>query len=201
MHMILPTFANAAPIGGLIVGAIILVTVLWLFGTYNGLVRLRQHVRESWSGIDVELKRRHDLIPNLVKTVKGYAAHERETLERVIEARNAAAAVSDTGNSSSESLVRSENEVTGALRGLFALAEGYPELKSNTSFLALQRELSNTEDRIAASRRFYNANVRDMNTRCRTIPSSVVAGMGGFEPAEYFEIEDASVRLAPEVTL
>lgn len=197
----IPFVANAAPVGLVIVGVIALILILWLLGTYNGLVRLRQHVRESWSGIDVELKRRHDLIPNLVNTVKGYAAHESETLRRVIEARNAAAQVADTGNGSSESLVRTENEVTGALRGLFALAEGYPELKSNTNYLALQRELSNTEDRIAASRRFYNANVRDLNTRCRTIPSSVIASMGGFEPAEYFEIEDASVRLAPEVKL
>ena len=160
----------------LVVAAIILVPLLWFVATYNSLVRLRNHCRESWSGIDTELKRRYDLIPNLVETVKGYARYERETLERVIEARNLAAG--STGSPASQA--KDENVFVGALRSLFALAEGYPDLKASQSFLKLQGELANTEDRIQAARRFYNANVRDYNNRIEVVPSNLVAALFHF---------------------
>jgi len=172
-----------------------LVLLVWVIGMYNMLVRLRQHCRESWSSIDTELQRRYDLIPNLVATVKGYAAHERQTFEAVIEARNRA--VSSTG--SPESQARDENVLVGTLRSLFAVAEAYPDLKASENFLALQRELANTEDRIQAARRFYNANVRDNNVRIEVFPSNIIAGAFGFGLEEYFEIEDASVRVPPKV--
>ncbi len=140
---------------------VIAVPLLWPIGTYNGLVRIRQHVRESWSGIDVELKRRYELIPNLVATVKGYAEHEKDVFERVVRARQAA--VDSTGSPASQA--KDENELVGSLRSLFAVVESYPDLKANEQFLNLQEELANTEDRIAAARRFFNGNVRDLNSR------------------------------------
>jgi LemA protein len=163
-------------------------------GTYNGLVRLRLHVRESWSGIDTELKRRYDLIPNLVETVRGYAAHERETLQAVIDARSRA--VASTG--SPETQARDEGLLVRALRELFAVVEGYPELKANRNFLRLQEELTLTENRIQAARRFYNANVRDLNTRIEVFPSNLVASLFRFRKEEFFEI-DAAEREVPEV--
>lgn len=166
------------------------IALAWFIGTYNAFVRLKQHCRESWSGIETELKRRYDLIPNLVETVKGYAAHERKTLETVIEARNKAAA----NNGSPAEQAKDENVFVGALGNLFALAENYPQLKASENFLALQTELTNTEDRIQAARRFYNANVRDINTRIKVFPSNVVAAMFQFTPEEFFEVEDSSVR-------
>ena len=180
-----------------IVLAVVLFVVIWVVATYNTLVRLRQHVRESWSGIDTELRRRYDLIPNLVETVKGYAAHERRVLETVTEARNRAAG--STG--SPESQAKDENAFVGSLRQLFAVAENYPNLKASENFLQLQKELANTEDRIQAARRFYNANVRDINTRVEVFPSNIIAGMFRFTKEEFFEIEDAGVRLPPEVKL
>ncbi|MFN4261550.1 MAG: LemA family protein [Gemmataceae bacterium] len=162
---------------------------------YNALVRLRNHCDESWSGIDTELKRRYDLIPNLVSTVKGYAKHEQDVLERVIQARNTALA--NTG--SPESQARDENALIGQLRQLFALAENYPDLKANQNFLQLQGELVNTEDRIQRARRFYNANVRDLNTRIEVFPSNLIANWFGFQKKELFEVEDAAMRQAPEV--
>jgi len=176
---------------------ILLLVLIWAIGNYNILVRLRQHVRESWSGIDTELKRRYDLIPNLVETVKGYAAHEREVLQAVTEARSRAAA--DHG--SPEHQAELENEFVGALRQLFAVVEQYPELKAADNFLALQRELANTEDRIQAARRFYNANVRDMNTRREVFPSNIIAALFSFAPEQFFEIEDAGVRAVPVVSM
>ena len=176
-----------------VVGALILLVLIYLAATYNSLVRLRQHCRESWSDVDSELKRRYDLIPNLVETVKGYARHERETLDAVIRARSAALA--STG--SPQSQARDENVLVQSLRHLFAIVEGYPQLKASENFLHLQQELANTEDRIQAARRFYNANVRDMNTRTGVFPSNIVAGMFGFKQEEFFEIEDAGVRAAP----
>ncbi|MCE5229527.1 LemA family protein [bacterium] len=176
---------------------VILIPMMWLIGTYNGLVRIGNFVRESWAGIDTELKRRYDLIPNLVETVKGYAAHERQVLEAVVQARNRAAA----SNGSPQSQARDENEFVGALRQLFAVVEGYPNLKASANFLALQRELVNTEDRIQAARRFYNANVRDLNTRIQVFPSNLVASMFNFNGAEYFEIESAIERTAPQVKM
>ena len=181
----------------IIVAIIVVVPLIWLIATYNVFVRLRQHLRESWSAVETELQRRYDLIPNLVEAVKGYARHERDTLERVVELRNRAAA----NHSNPESQARDENALIGGVKQLLAIAEAYPDLKANHNFLHLQKELGNTEDRIQAARRFYNANVRDLNTRAGVFPSNLVAAMFGVKPAEYFEIEDSTVRAAPAVTL
>jgi LemA protein len=167
----------------------------WVAGIYNGLVRAKNAVSESWADIDTELKRRYDLIPNLVETVKGYAKHESETLEKVVQARNAAA----NNHGSPESQAQDENALTGSLRQLFALSEAYPDLKANQNFLDLQQELSNTEDRLQRSRRFYNGNVRDLNNRLGVFPSNLVAQMFAFQPAEFFEIEDPAMRQVPVV--
>ena len=153
-----------------IVGLVVVVG-LWVVVTYNGFVRLRNIVEESWKQIDVELHRRYDLIPNLVETVKGYAGHERGTFEAVTAARAAAA----TPGSTPAEQAQQENMLTGALRQLFAVAEAYPDLKANTNFLELQTQLTETEDRIAAGRRFYNANVRTFNTKVQTVPANIVA--------------------------
>lgn len=177
--------------------AVILIPAMWLIGVYNGFVRLRQHVRESWSGIDNELKRRYDLIPNLVATVKGYATHEKDVLESVIRARQTA--VDSTG--SPDQQARDENQLVSSMRRMFAVVENYPDLKASTNFLSLQQELANTEDRIAAARRFYNANVRDFNTRTETFPSNLIARMFAFERASYFEVEDIGIRAAPVINL
>jgi len=178
-----------------VVGGIILLTLIYLAATYNSLVRLRQHCKESWSDVDAELKRRYNLIPNLVETVQGYAKHERKAFEAVIAARNQA--IASTGSPASQA--HDENILIGLLRGLFVLAEDYPQLKASGNFLKLQEELANTEDRIQAARRFYNANVRDLNTRVSVFPSNMVAGMFGFEPEDFFEIEQADIRHAPSV--
>ncbi len=180
-----------------VIGGVILVVAIYIIGTYNVLVRLRQHCRESWSGIDTELKRRYDLIPNLVSTVKGYAAHERETLQAVIEARQRALA----SHGSPESQAADENMLVDSLKHLMALAEGYPDLKANENFLHLQRELVNTENRIQGARRFYNANVRDINTRVEVFPSCIIAGMFSFQKEEFFEIEDSSMAAPVAVNL
>lgn len=180
----------------LVVIALLAIVVLVGVGLYNGLVRLRNVVQESWRQIDVELTRRHDLIPNLVETVKGYAAHERETLQAVTEARTAAAAP----GASPAQQAKQENVLTAALGRLFAVAEAYPDLKANQNFLQLQRDLTDTEDRLAASRRFYNANVRALNTKVETVPSNIVAGLFNIERAEYFEAEDPAVRATPQVS-
>ncbi|MBI1369189.1 MAG: LemA family protein [Planctomycetes bacterium] len=188
--------SGSQPIALYIVIGVVLVGVIWFVATYNILVRLRQQVAESWSGIDTELKRRYDLIPNLVETVKGYAKHEREVFERVIAARNQAA----NSHGSPKEQATDENAFIGSMKQLFAVAENYPDLKANQNFLQLQQELSNTEDRIQAARRFYNANVRDLNTRCQVLPSNIVAGMFNFKQAEFFEIEDASMRAVPKMS-
>jgi len=181
----------------LIVILVLLVIVgLWAMGAYNGLVRLRNLVQESWRQIDVELKRRHDLIPNLVETVKGYAAHERGVFEEVARARSAAI----TPGSGPAEQAQQENVLTQALGKLFAVAEAYPDLKASQNFMALQTELTNTEDRIAAGRRFYNANVRQLNTKIETVPTNIIAGMFHFVRAEYFEAEEPEVREAPTVS-
>jgi len=163
---------------------------------YNRLVRLRNLVQESWRQIDVELHRRHDLIPNLVETVKGYASHERGTFEAVTAARAAAAS---PGSGPAEQAAQ-ENVLTQALRQLFAVAEAYPDLKASTNFLELQKQLAETEDRIAAGRRFYNGNVRALNTAVESVPTNVVASTFGFHRAEYFEVEDPEIRSAPTVS-
>lgn len=173
-----------------IVLVVVVLVAVFFISLYNKLVRLRQNVKESWSAIDTELRRRYDLIPNLVETVKGYASHEKETLERVITARNAA--VSNTGTPAEQA--KDENILSGALRQVFALSENYPDLKANQGFQQLQGQLEQTETQIAQSRRFYNANVREMNNAVEMFPSSIVAGMGGFKSAEYFEIDEPAAR-------
>jgi LemA protein len=172
------------------------IIILWAIGQYNGLVKLRNLVQEAWRQIDVELQRRHDMIPNLVETVKGYAKHERETFEAVTKARASAA---NPNLSPGEHAVQ-ENMLTQALGKLFAVVENYPQLKADALFQQLQTELTNTEDRIAAGRRFYNANVRTMNTKVETFPTNIIAGMFGFKRQEYFETEDEAARVAPTVS-
>lgn len=174
---------------------VLLIAVIgWAIATYNGLIRLRNLVQEAWRQIDVELTRRHDLIGNLVETVKGYAAHERGTLEDVIKARSGAMAPGQSPAQQAES----ENMLSQALGRLLAIAEAYPDLKANENFMALQTELTSTEDRIASSRRYYNATVRDLNTKVETVPSNIIAGMFNVERAEYFEAV-GDQRQAPRV--
>jgi LemA protein len=175
----------------IIVVAVLL--LLYVFSQYNGLVRLRNRVEASWAQIDVQLKRRWDLIPNLVETVKGYASHERETFERVIAARNAATTATGPAQAA-----QSDNLLTGALRQLFAVAEAYPDLKANTNFLQLQEELTGTEGRIAYARQYYNDAVQKFNTKTQTVPSSIIANMFGFKEKEYFEPEQEA-RATPHV--
>ena len=184
------------PIVLIVLAVIVIGLLVWVISAYNGLVRLRNLVQEAWRQIDVELKRRHDLIPNLVETVKGYASHERETLDAVVRAR--AAAVNP--GSSVEQQGAQEGILTAALGRLFAVAEAYPDLKANQNFLELQRELAGTEDRIAAGRRFYNANVRELNTKVESFPSNLLANSFGFHRADYFEVEDAAQREAPQIS-
>ena len=180
----------------LVVAVIIAVIALWAISTYNGLVRLRNLVQEAWRQIDVELHRRYDLIPNLVETVKGYASHERATFEAVTQARAAAASPS----AGPAEQARQENVLSQALGRLFAVAEAYPQLRASENFTALQTELSNTEDRIAAGRRYYNANVRSLNTRVETFPANIIAAAFTFTRAEYFEANEPAVRRAPRVS-
>ena len=180
----------------IVLGVIVLIL---LFGivSYNRFVSQRQGIRDAFANIDTELKRRYDLIPNLIETVKGYAAHERETFEKVTEARAAAQAAQGPAQQA-----QAENMLTQALRGLFAVAEAYPQLRAAENFQALQGELANTEDRIQVSRRFYNANVREYNERVQSFPSNVIAGMFKFREEEYFEIDEAdraTLEQAPQV--
>ena len=178
-----------------LVAAVVMIAI-WAVVTYNGLVRIRNLVQEAWRQIDVELQRRHDLIPNLVEAVKGYAKHEKATFEAVTKARAAAAA---PGSSPAEQAGQ-ENILTQALGRLFAVAEAYPQLQANENFMQLQQELTNTEDRVAAGRRFYNANVRTLNTKVETFPTLLIANLLGFKRAEYFETQDEAAREAPTVT-
>lgn len=178
----------------LVLLVVIAAIVLWFILIYNGLIKLRVRTDEAWSDIDVQLKRRYDLIPNLVNTVKGYAAHESGVFEKVTEAR--AAAIS-AGTAAEKGAV--ENALTGTLKSLFAVAENYPELKANTNFLELQRELSDTENKIQAARRFYNGNVRDLNTKIQVFPDSIVAGMLNIAKRDFFEIEEPAQKETPKV--
>lgn len=168
----------------IILGIIVLLALI-IIGLYNSLIRLKNRVEEAWADIDVQLKRRYDLIPNLVETVKGYAAHEKETLDRVIQARNTAMQAQSSGNPAE--LEKAENMLSSTLKSIFALSEAYPDLKANTNFLELQRELSDTENKIQASRRFYNTNVRDFNTKLQVFPTNMIANMLGFKDREFFE--------------
>jgi LemA protein len=179
---------------GIILLGIVVVLALVGVGLYNGLVRSRVRVDEAWSGISTQLKRRHDLIPNLVETVKGYAAHERGVLEKVTELRSRAMSATTPAQSA-----QAEGLLTQALRGLYAVAEGYPDLKANQNFLSLQETLADTEGAIAGARQGYNAAVRDLNTRIESVPSNVVAGAFGFTRREFFELEDQAERAVPQV--
>ena len=172
--------------------AIVALPLIYVLVQYNSLVSLRNYIRNSWSNVDTELKRRYDLIPNLVATVKGYAMHEKETLERVVELRNRCAA----NHGSPGAQATDETQLVGALKQLLVVVENYPQLKADQNFLQLQHELTNTEDRIQAARRFYNGNVRDFRNKCEMFPSSIIAGMFGFKPEEYFSVEP-SVREVP----
>jgi len=176
---------------------VVVVLTLWVAFMYNSLVRGRNHCTEAWSNIDTELKRRYDLIPNLVNAVKGYASHEREVMERVAQARSAA--VASQGSPASQA--KDENVLVDSLRRLLAVVEKYPDLKANQNFLDLQEELVNTEDRIQRARRFYNGNVRDYNNRVEIFPSNIVARCFGLKEREFFEIEAAVERKAPVVKI
>lgn len=167
----------------LIIAAVI---ILGVIAIYNGLIRSRNRVDEAWSDIDVQLKRRHDLIPNLIETVEGYAAHEKKVFEEVTKARTAA-----IGAQTVPEKDKAENMLSGALKSLFAVAEAYPDLKANENFGKLQDELTDTEDKIQAARRFYNGNVRDFNTRIQVFPTNIFANMLGFKAYEFFQVEEA----------
>jgi LemA protein len=175
-----------------VLGVIVLVPLIYVVATYNTLVALRNHIRDAWGNVDTELKRRYDLIPNLVATVKGYAAHENQVLERVTQLR--AQCLASVGRPEAQAV--DENQLVAALQRLLAVVENYPQLKADQNFLQLQRELVNTEDRIQAARRFYNGNVRDYRNKCQTFPSSLVAGAFGFESQDYFHVPP-SVREVP----
>jgi len=182
----------------IVIGAVVLVALLAVAVSYNRFVRQRNLVAESWSQVDVELQRRHDLIPNLVETVKGYAAHEAATLQAVTTAR---ATAEQAKTSDPDTRAVAENALTKAVGGLVAIAENYPDLKASANFLQLQSELVDTEDRIAAGRRFYNGNVRAINTRVEAFPSSLVAGWFHFSKAAYFPLDDPAARNAVRVNL
>jgi len=182
--------------GWIVIGVIALIAIYLIF-LYNRMVSLRQTVSQSWSDISVQLKQRHDLIPNLVETVKGYAAHERGTLEAVVNARNAAVAASGP-----DAQAKAENMLTGALRQLFALAEAYPDLKANQNFLQLQSDLSDIENKIAAARRFFNNAVQELNTAVQSFPAVLFARQMGFEEREFFELDEGertAVEAPPQV--
>ena len=181
----------------LVMLGIAVLAVLWLVGLYNGLVRRRNQVKNAWAQIDVQLKRRCDLIPNLVETAKGYMTHEREPLGTIARARSGAVSAQASGNVAQ--IGQAEGQLAGALRGFYAVAENYPDLKASANFLALQEELTSTENKIGFARQFYNDSVMDYNTACETIPTNFVAGLGGFQKADHFEIENAAERDVPKV--
>lgn len=170
-----------------IILGIIGLVILWVIVAYNGLIRLRFRAKEAWSDIDVQLKRRYDLIPNVVETVKGYAAHEKGVFENVTEARAKALGAEATGNP--KEMAKAENALSSTLKTLFAVAENYPDLKANANFLDLQRELSDTENKIQSARRFYNSNVMEYNTHINLFPTSIIAGAFKFLPIEFFELQ------------
>ena len=177
-----------------VVLAVIAVTVVWLIAVYNGLIKLKTRTEEAWSDIDVQLKRRYDLIPNLIDTVKGYATHERELLENVTKARTNAM---NAGTAAEQG--QAENMLTDTLKSLFAVAENYPDLKANQNFAKLQDELSDTENKIQAARRFYNGNVRDFNIKLQVFPTNIIAKQLGFEKRDFFEIDDEKEKEVPKV--
>ena len=179
----------------LIISLVIVVAIiLWVVMTYNSFIRLKNNTDEAWSDIDVQLKRRYDLIPNLIETVKGYASHESGVLTAVTEARTKA-----MQGGSQEDQAKAENALTGTLKTLFAVAENYPDLKANTNFLELQRELSDTENKIQAARRFYNGNVRDMNSAMQVFPGNFIASTFNFKQRAFFELDDVAEKENPQV--
>lgn len=180
----------------IILAAFVLVPIVYVILTYNTLVALRNHIRDAWANIDTELKRRYELIPNLVATVKGYAAHEKEVFERITELR--AQCMANQGSPTKQAA--SENLLVAALQRMLVVVENYPKLKSDRNFLQLQHELVNTEDRIQAARRFFNGNVRDYRNKCETFPSSLIANAFGFQSQDYFNV-DPAVREAPKADL
>ena len=178
-----------------IVLAVVLLGVLWAFATYNGLVRKRTMTQEGWSGIETQLKRRADLIPNLVETVKGYAGHERETLEDLARLRSQGQAQTDVA-----ARAQTEQAITAAIGRVLAVAEAYPQLRASENFQSLQKDLAEVEDQIQLSRRYYNGATRDFNVMIEQFPSNLVANWGGFKPAPFFQIEDAADRAVPKVS-
>lgn len=184
-------------IGAYIAIGVVVILIIIFFSTYNSLVRLRNQVKNAWAQIDVQLKRRFDLIPNLMETVKGYMKHERETLEAVTKARNLVQSAADAGVGERS---RAEGELTGALSRLLVVVEQYPDLKANQNFLALQEELTSTENKISFSRQFYNDSVLTYNNKTQMFPSNIIAGMTGFKPGEFFEVTAEEEREAPKVS-
>jgi len=180
--------------GLLIVLAILVILIFWVVGMYNGLVRLRNQVKNAWSQIDVQLKRRHDLIPNLVETAKGYMKHERETLDSITQARSHAVEASGVADQA-----KAEGELNNALSRFMLVVENYPDLKASQNFLSLQEELSSTENKVGFARQFYNDQVLLFNTKIESVPSNMIAGMFNFKQAEFFEIETPAEREAPKV--
>ncbi|UCF64094.1 MAG: LemA family protein [bacterium] len=178
----------------IIVLGILIVLVIWIIGMYNGLVRLRNQVKNAWSQIDVQLKRRHDLIPNLVETAKGYMKHERETFEAITKARSQAVEAQGVAEQG-----KAEGRLTEALGKFMLVVENYPDLKANQNFLALQEELTTTENKVSFSRQFYNDQVLQFNTRIESVPTNIIANMFGFKQSEFFEIEVATEREVPKV--
>lgn len=181
----------------LIIAVCLFLPLIWFIANFNRFVRVRQHMRESWSDIDVEMKRRYELVPNLVRTVQGYADHEKAVLQEVVELRNRAMA--SHGTATQQAVDESALQI--GMKRLFAVVENYPQLKADAHFLALQKELANTEDRIAAARRFFNGNVRDLNNLCEQFPTNLIAGIFNFRTAEYFELSSDAERVVPRVNL
>ncbi len=177
-----------------IVLIVVAVLVIWLVSAYNRFVSLKNRTQEAWSDIDVQLKRRYDLIPNLIETVKGYASHESGIFEKIAEARARA-----MGAKGVKEQAEAENQLSSTLKTLFAVSENYPDLKASTNFLELQRELRDTEDKIQAARRFYNGNARDLNIQIESFPSNVIAGMFNFKKVEFFELEEEAAKQVPKV--
>jgi LemA protein len=188
---------GAGAIIGIVIAVIIVILIIIYFSIYNGLVGSRNQTKNAWAQIDVQLKRRYDLIPNLVETVKGYAAHERGTFEAVTNARNLAQSLANAGVAER---AKAEGELTGALARLLAVVENYPNLKANENFLALQEELTSTENKISFARQYYNDSVLRYNNQTQMFPSNIVAGMSGFKPGEFFEVQVAEERVAPKVS-
>ncbi len=179
----------------IIVLIVVAVLAVWIISMYNGLVRLRNQVRNAWSQIDVQLKRRHDLIPNLVETAKGYMTHERETLESITKARAAAMDAKSVGDTA-----KAEGQLQGALSKFYLVVENYPDLKANQNFLSLQEELTSTENKVGFSRQFYNDQVMQLNNRIESVPTNIVAGLFRFEKSEFFELESPAERAVPKVS-